>query len=456
MNMQMKLNVKLKTMPAALALLLALNGGFASAMDVSEAYRHALAYDPASLAADQALMAGREKAVQGDALLRPRVNLQAGVTRLHHRSGDLAPPASQLLAESSSGTASQATVQMVQPLYDRGAAASRLQLREQSTLAQTQFAASRQELALRVAEAYFGVLVAEETVRVVQAEVAAVGRQRERAQARFNVGQDRITDVQEAQARLDAVSTREVSARSMLELRRAQFRETTGASPDGLAPLSPSFAPQPPQPAALAEWQARGEGRSPLVLARQSEHAIASAELSRNRLASRPTLDLVASYGAKQQSGGLSPLVAPDGERTGAFGLVLNVPLYAGGALDSRQREAVARLGQSDQLLAAARRDVRLKVQEGYLAVTTGVSRIAAQEQALASARSALEATTRGRDVGSRTALDVLDAQQRLFGAELELVQGRADYLLGRLRLALAAGELDEDSLRGLRPWLAQ
>ncbi|WP_229496178.1 TolC family outer membrane protein [Massilia polaris] len=452
MNKQMKLNVKLKTLPALLVLLLALHGGPAWAMDVSDAYRQALAYDPSSLAADQALEAGREKAVQGDALLRPRVNLQASVTRLRHHSGETA---SQLLSESSSGTAREATVQMVQPLYDRGATAGRRQLREQTTLAQTEFAAARQQLALRVAEAYFGVLVAEETLRVVQAELAAVGSQHERAKARFSVGQDRITDVQEAQARLDGVRTREVSAQSMLELRRAQFRETTGAAPDGLAPLSPSFAPQLPQPAALADWQARGESRSTLVLTRQSERAIANAELSKNRLASRPTIDVVASYGAKQQSGGLSPLVAPDGERTGAIGLVLNVPLYAGGALDSRQREAVARLGQADNQLAAARRDVRLKVQEGYLAVTTGVSRIAAQQQALTSASSALDATTRGRDVGSRTALDVLDAQQRLYGAELELVQGRADYLLGRLRLALAAGELDEDSLRSLRPWLA-
>ena len=104
---------------------------------------------------------------------------------------------------------------------------------------------------------------------------------------------------------------------------------------------------------------------------------------------------------------------------------------------------------------AAARRDVRLKVQEGYLSVATGVSRIAAQEQALTSAMSALEATTAGRDVGTRTALDVLDAQQRLFAAELDLVQGRADYLLGRLRLALASGDLDEESLVNLRSWLA-
>jgi outer membrane protein len=191
------------------------------------------------------------------------------------------------------------------------------------------------------------------------------------------------------------------------------------------------------------------------VHTRQSELDIARAELGKHRLTSRPTLDLVASYGARNQSGNLSPLVAPDGDRAGSVGLVLNVPLYAGGGLDSRQREAVARLGQAEQELAAARRDVRLKVQEGFLAVTTGVSRIASQEQALVSAKSALEATTQGRDVGTRTELDVLDAQQRLYAAELDLVQGRADYLLGRLRLAAAAGELGEGDLRALGAWLA-
>ncbi|MES2149337.1 MAG: TolC family outer membrane protein [Pseudomonadota bacterium] len=456
MKMKMTMNMTLKSLPAALGLLLALQAEPALAIDLAGAYRQALANDPASLAADQALAAGREKAVQGDAVLRPRVSLQAGVSRLHQQAGDLAPPASQFLPESSTGTTYQASVQMVQPVYDRGAAAGRQQLHEQSALAQIQFTAARQELALRVAQAYFGVLVAEETLRVAQAELAAMRQQHERAQARFAVGQDRITEVHEAQARLDAVGTREVSARSTLALRRAQFRETTGADPDGLVPLAASFVPQPPQPAALADWEARGERDSTLVQARQSESAIAKAELSRHRLTSRPTLDLVASYGARQARGGLSPIVAPDGERSSAIGLMLNVPLYAGGALDSRQREAAASLGQADLQLAAARRDVRLKVLEGYLAVTTGVSRIAAQEQALASARSALDATTRGRDVGTRTALDVLDAQQRLFAAELELVEGRADYLLGRLRLALAAGELDEESLRALRPWLAR
>ncbi|WP_229422908.1 TolC family outer membrane protein [Telluria aromaticivorans] len=435
---------------------MSLQGGAASAMDVAEAYRLALAHEPTSLGANQALLAGREMAVQGDALLKPRVNLQAGVSRIHHsQGGELPPQIAGLLASSSSGTSSQVSVQLVQPLYNRAAHAGREQLREQSVLAQVRFDAARQDLALRVAKDYFGVLVAEEAVRVAEAELAAVRRQRDRAQARFDVGQGNITDVREAQARMDAVTTKQVAIQATLDLRREEFRETTGAAPAGLAPLAAKVQPRPPEPAALGPWHARGESRSTLVLAKQSEMEIARSEMGKHHLGSRPTLDLVASYGGKYQSGGLSPLVAPDGDRTGSIGLMLNVPLYAGGAINSRQREAAARLGQAEQELAAARREVRLKVQEGYLAVTTGVSRVAAQEQALVSARSALEATTRGRDVGTRTELDVLDAQQRLYSAELDLVQGRADYLLGRLRLSAAAGELDESSLRALGTWLA-
>lgn len=447
---------KLKIFAGAAALLMAMHGGAAQAMDVAEAYRLAVAHDPTSLAADHALVAGRELAVQGDALLKPRVNLQAGVSRIHNRqSGDVPPLAAGVLSSSSSGTASEVSVELVQPLYNRAARAGREQLREQSVLAQVRYDGARQDLALRVARDYFGVLVAQEALRVVEAELAAVRRQRDRAQARFDVGQGNITDVREAQARLDAVATREVAAQATVELRREEFRETTGAAPDALAPLAASFVPRPPEPAALAPWHARGEARSTLVLAKQSELDIARSEIGRHSLAGRPTIDLVASYGARNQSGGLSPLVAPDGDRTGSIGLMLNIPLYAGGALNSRQREAAAHLGQAEQELAAARREVRLKVQEGYLAVTTGVSRIASQEQGLLSARSALEATTRGRDVGTRTELDVLDAQQRLYSAELDLVQGRADYLMGRLRLAAAAGELDESSLGALGAWLA-
>lgn len=444
------------TSRTALGLLLAFNLGHAGAIDLVGAYQQALQHDPSALASDDALAAGREKALQGDALLRPRVNLLAGVSRIHDHNSTDAPPGLEALAPSSStGTARQASVQLVQPVYDKTASATRQQLREQSTLAQMQFRQSRQDLTLQVADAYFGVLLSEETLRVVQTEKAAIQQQRDRAKARFDIGQGKITDVQEAQARLDGVLTREVSAESALELRRAQFQEITGAPAAQLAGLAPAFAPRQPEPDSLQGWQTKGEQQNNLVQIRLSELEIASAEIDKHRFSSRPTLAIVGSYTARGQSGGLSPLIAPDGNRNAALGLQLSISLYAGGGIDSREREAIARRSEAEQQVAAAKRDVRIGAQNAYLAVKTGVSRIAALKQALVSARSALEATVLGRDVGTRTELDVLDAQQRMYAADLDLVQAQVDYLLGRLRLAAAAGELSEGSLHALGPWLA-
>jgi outer membrane protein len=307
-----------------------------------------------------------------------------------------------------------------------------------------------------VGEAYFDLLLAQENLRVAQAEKAAVGQQRERAQARFDVGRGKVTEVQEAQARYDAVLTREVSAQSTLALRQAQFQELTGVPGEGLADLRSGFGPESPTPDSLQAWQQKGLDGNTRVLVKRSELAISGAEIEKYKLSGRPTLDLVASYTKQGQNGGLSPLVSPDNNRAAVVGVQFNVPLYTGGALNSRERESIARKAQAEQELIAAQRDVRLQVQDAFLAVKTGVSRIAAQEQAVRSARTALEATTLGRDLGTRTELDVLDAQQRLFRAQLDLAQARNDYLLGRIRLAASAGTLNEGDLAALNNFFAR
>src|SRR5262249_6592156 len=151
----------------------------------------------------------------------------------------------------------------------------------------------------------------------------------------------------------------------------------------------------------------------------------------------------------------MSSALSPETRNSAMVGIQLTVPLYAGGSLDSRQRESAARQREADENLAAARRDARLQVQDGYLSVKTGVAKIAALEQSLLSARSSLESTSLARDLGTRTELDVLDAQQHMFQVELELAKARNDYLIGRIRLASAAGEMNEDELRALNAYLA-
>ncbi|MFT3953788.1 MAG: TolC family outer membrane protein [Piscinibacter sp.] len=426
------------------------------ALDLMGSYERALQADPSLRAAQSALLAGREKAAQGNALLRPQIGLSAGATRLDDRSSStLQPPLSELLKRSSSGTVQQAALQLKQPLYDVKSAAEKQQMHEQAGIAEVQFRHAQQALIQQVGETYFGVLLAQESLQVTAAEKAAVQLQRDRAQARFDVGRGKITDLQEAQARLDSVAAKEVSATSRLALAQAQYQELTGTPAEGLAPLQARLVPVPPAPDSLAAWQTRGHEANTRVLLRQRELAIATQETRKTTLQARPTLDLVASYTARNASGSLSPVSAPDGNRSAAIGVQLSVPLYAGGAIDSRQRESVAKQGQAGDELAAAQRDARLQVQDAFLAVKTGVARIAALEQSLASTRTALEATTLGRDVGTRTELDVLDAQQRMYAAQLDLAQARNDYLLGRLKLGAAAGELAEGDLQALNGYLS-
>jgi len=442
---------------ACAAALLALLPVASSALDLTESYTRALAVDPDLRAADQALLAGREKKVQGDALLKPQVGLSAGINAVDQRASVDVPPAlAGLVKPESSGIAHQVALQLSKSLYDRKAGADKRQLHEQAALAEIRHRAAEQDLVRRVGEAYFNVLLAQEALRVTQAEKAAVQLQRDRAQARFDVGRAKITDLQETQARLDAVLTKEVSARSTLALREAQYRELTGVGPERLAELRPGFVPTPPAPDDLASWQARGQARNVRVQSSRGALAIASAEIAKYTLRGRPTLDVVASYTYKGQSSGLSSAVSPDSTRAAVVGLQFNVPLYSGGAIDSRQRESIAKKGQAEEELNAAERDMRLQVQDAFLAVKTGVARVGSLEQSVRSAETALEATALGRDVGTRTELDVLDAQQRVFNTRLELAQARNDYLLGRLRLASAAGELDAGELRALGNYLAR
>lgn len=444
-----------RALPKGVAIACALLPCVASALDLVGSYESALRADPEMLAADAAALAGREKRVQGNALLLPQLAVTGSVLHVDSRSDAALPSALEALASTDgAGRVYEGQLQLAQPLYDAQAWAQRAQLRTQSAQADLRHGDARQDLMRRVSEAYFNLLFAEQSLQVTQAEKATLHTQLERALARYDVGRGRITELQEAQARYDGVVAREISAAANLALRQAQYVELTAAPADALAPLRTDFVPAPPQPARLADWESVAVEYNVKVRLSQGDVEIARAETDKYRLGARPTLELVASYGIEDQDGGLSALAAPENGRTEAVGLQLSIPLFAGGAISSRLRESDAKAVQAERTLDAARRDARLRVQDAYLTVTTGVARIAALEQSVRSAQTALEATTLGRDVGTRTEPDVLDAQQRVYAAQLDLAQARNDYLTGRVRLAAAAGTLDERELQDLNKWL--
>lgn len=449
--------MKRNTLCIGLAAALLSTVASAQSIGLAAAFERALVADPAIQASAMALQAGREKAVQGRSLFRPQVSLSSSVTAMTSHSESALPPAFAALAQpNTSGNIRQAAVQVVQPLINAGVAASQSQLSRQSEGAELAWAAARQDLMMRVTEATLALVAARHTLQVVEAEAAALAQQRERAQARLDVGMGKLTDLQEARARLDGALAQQVSARSALAQRMAQFEALTGAPAVGVAGLSEASAMQAPQPDRLEGWQDRAMARNSRLLAKQIEVAVAMDETQRHGLQARPTLDLVGSYTVQNKGGDLSLLVSADRQRTATVGVRLNVPLFTGGNLDSREREAAAKARQAELELVALQRDVRLQVQDAFLAVTTGIARLDALQAAMLSARTALDATAQGRDVGLRTQLDVLDAQQRWFATRLDLVQARVDLLLGRARLAWAAGELDEAALGQLDIELAR
>ena len=444
------MNLLFKKTLFALALLAAA-GAHSQTLRLTQAFQQALRSDPSTLAAEQALLAGREKAVQGEALLKPQVSLGASVTGISsHAYSNLPDPVSSLVSPDSSGHVGEAAVKVLQPLYNASYSASKQQLISQTAGAEIRWTAAVQDLTKRVAESYLAVLSAQDTLRVTRAEETTLAEQRERAQARFDVGSGRITDVQEARARHDGTVAKLIGAQSALALRQAQFQWLTGASAQGLADLSSvSRLPAPP-PELLADWQRKGQDRNAYVQSKRIALDVARQEVAKYRLDSRPTLDLVGAYTMKGKGGDLSPLVAADRERTASVGLQLSIPLYTGGALNSREREALAKMRQTEQELAGAQQDVQVQIHDAYLALHTGLARVQALQRAQESSQSALDATVLGRDVGSRSQPDVLDAQQRFYAAQLDASQARIDVLLAQVRLAWAAGALSENDLRAI------
>lgn len=444
------MNLLFKKTVFALALLAA-TGAHSQTLRLTQAFQQALRSDPSTLAAEQALLAGREKAVQGEALLKPQVSLGASVTGISsHAYSNLPDPVSSLVSPDSSGHVGEAAVKVLQPLYNASYSASKQQLISQTAGAEIRWTAAVQDLTKRVAESYLAVLSAQDTLRVTRAEETTLAEQRERAQARFDVGSGRITDVQEARARHDGTVAKLIGAQSALALRQAQFQWLTGASAQGLADLaSVSRLPAPP-PELLADWQRKGQERNAYVQSKRIELDVARQEVAKYRLDSRPTLDLVGAYTMKGKGGDLSPLVAADRERTASVGLQLSIPLYTGGALNSREREALAKMRQTEQELAGAQQDVQLQIHDAYLALHTGLARVQALQRAQESSKSALDATVLGRDLGSRSQPDVLDAQQRFYAAQLDASQARIDVLLAQVRLAWAAGALSENDLQAI------
>jgi outer membrane protein len=432
-------NTKAVVLAAALA-------GFAApsfSEDLVQVYRDAQRYDAVYAAARASLDAGREKLAQGRALLLPTLALTGNAQRQRVDSDST----NNALAPSFLRYPSATGYQLVfsQPVFRRQNWIQFDQAGQQVRQAEAVFGQAGQDLILRVAQAYFDVLASQDTLGLVQAQKVAISEQLAQAKRNFEVGTATITDTHEAQSRYDLIQAQEIAAQNDLQNRRSALRLLTGREYQSLKPLRRDVRLSAPNPNQMEAWVDLAEKQSYQVQVQEATTEIAALEAKRNSAAHLPTLDLVATHGTTAQTATLTSAVGNDLTVT-TIGLQFALPLFQGGALNSREREAAALSQKARDDLENARRSAALTTRQSYLSIINGIAQVGALEQAMVSSQSALDSNKLGYEVGVRINIDVLNAQQQLFSTQRDLAVARYNTITNQLRLKAAAGSLrDED-----------
>ncbi|RYF14709.1 MAG: channel protein TolC [Comamonadaceae bacterium] len=436
-----------RLLPLAAATLLAL-AGTARAEGLLELYEAARAYDAAWQSARAQYDANVARGEQGRAGILPQAGLSAGVTRSAFENDNP--------AVNRNFTTQQATISASQPLYRPANLATYRQGQRQIELAEYQLTAAGQDLMIRVSQAYFDVLAAQDTLAFVRAQKTAVAEQLASARRNFEVGTSTITDTREAQARYDLVLAQEIAAENDLRVKRLALDTLVGKTNTQPNPLATPLNVPAPQPNDPEVWVAVAEEASPAI--RQARKAVEIAELETDKAEAghKPTLDATASYGVTNNAGGTATTLQDSRPKSGNVGIVFNLPLFAGFATQNRIRETLSLEEKARADLEATRRQVAQAVRTAFFGVQSGQGQVRALEAAEASSQSALDANRLGYQVGVRINIDVLNAQSQLFQTKRDLAQARYNVLLGHLRLRQANGTLQPEDLARLNTLLAR
>lgn len=417
----------------------------AEAENLTQVYQDARAYDATYAAARYALQAGMEKLPQGRALLLPSVNLTASTTESRLESDSKNPALAPSLTFTRDVSVQQAQLTLTQPLfraqnfiqYDQ----SELQVKQ----AESQFGQASQDLIVRVAVAYFDMLGAQDSLRLVRGQKAAIAEQLAQAKRNFEVGTATITDTHEAQARYDLATSQEIAAQSDLEIKKRTLQQIVGKFPERLEPLKPNIDLNPPTPNSMEDWASAASTQSYPVRAQEAAVEVAVREIDRVRAGHLPTLNIVGNAGVSSTSLNTLAQLNTGADTTNYnIGLQLAIPLYAGGNVSSLVRQAVATREKAQQDLESTRRTAALNARQSFLGVTNGMAQVKALEAALISSRSALDSNKLGYEVGVRINIDVLNAQQQVFSTLRDLSRARYDTILNGLRLKSASGTLTD------------
>jgi outer membrane protein len=420
----------------------------AQAADLIQVYQQALANDATYASARNSLTAGQERITQGRSLLLPQVSLTGSHLK---NNGDFTPVnegaitdiagvPTRVTGRDTDNSQNVYTLQLSQPLFRW----ANWQQYQQSKLAQAQteaqFAQAQQDLIVRVAQAYFDVLTAQDNLASIQAQKSATTEQLASAKRNFEVGTQTITDTHEAQAAYDLVVAQEFAAINDLEVRRTALQQIIGTAPASLATLRTGVTIAPPQPATIEPWISSAEQQNYGVAVQQLAVEIAKREIERNRAGHMPTVDLVAQSQRQSQT-------AYGVTKNNAIGVQWTVPIFSGFQITSRVRETIALEEKARNDLEATKRTAAQNARQAYLGVNSGLAQVRALEAAEVSSKSALESNKLGYQVGVRINIDVLNAQRQLYSTQRDLAKARYDTIMNGLRLKAAAGTLKEADL---------
>ncbi|MBI4695439.1 MAG: TolC family outer membrane protein [Gammaproteobacteria bacterium] len=317
---------------------------------------------------------------------------------------------------------------------------------------QAQYAedAARQALLVRASERYFNVLAAEDDLAFARAEKESLKGQLEQAQQRFQVGLVAITDVQEAQAGFDRAVASEIQARNQLDNAGEELRETAGSYIPQLVPLRDEIPLVVPNPADVEAWTETSLTQNLDLASARIAAEIAAEEIHNQYAGHLPTLDIVGGHGESSTGGRFGQTDVEQSD----IGVNLNIPLYAGGLVTSRVRQAQHQHTGALDRLEQSKRAVYRQAHEAYLGVVTQISSVQALKQAVVSSQTALESTRAGYEAGTRTAVDVVTAERGLSQAKRDYARARYDYVLNVLRLKQAAGTLGPEDIQLANSWL--
>jgi len=414
--------------------------------NLADVYELALKNDPLLKAAEATYRAGKENRTQGIAGLLPTLSVGGSTNWNEYRVEE------QLIDQYNSNSYLASLNQPIFRLdkwfqFERGTALSEA--------ASAEFAYQQQETMIRVASAYFNVLNSIDSLNAARAEEKAIGRQKDLAKKRFDVGLAAITEVQETQAAFDLTVVSRIAREAQLDSARESLTSIVGRDIKLLSPLSDNFEISLPDPLDRESWVSLGLKNNYQLKAAKLQRDAAQASARSTASNHLPQIDLVGrvskSTSKQGKFGGFiqNPLFGVE-QDTRQYSIQFNLPLYAGGAISSARRQAYANYDRSKEQAIYAERSTVRDVRSNHFGVQTQVANVTARKQALASAESALEATQIGYEVGTRNTVDLLDAQKRLFQAQRDYASSRYDYIISMLRLKASVGSLSPKDLMNI------